>query len=72
VIRSRVAFASKELSITFREEKLPLSALVKLLRRVGYGPQISASSREATDKVPRMVYIRLGVAGFIFGNTMMF
>ncbi|MBK7945274.1 MAG: heavy metal translocating P-type ATPase [Flavobacteriales bacterium] len=72
VIRSRVAFASKELSITFREEKLPLSALVKLLRRIGYGPQISASKKDATDKVPRMVYIRLGVAGFIFGNTMMF
>ncbi|MBL7956490.1 MAG: heavy metal translocating P-type ATPase [Flavobacteriales bacterium] len=72
VLRSRVAFASKELSITFREEKLPLSALVKLLRRVGYGPQISASGNEPTDKVPRMVYIRLGVAGFIFGNTMMF
>jgi Cu+-exporting ATPase len=72
VIRSRVAFASKELSITFREEKLPLSALVKLLRRIGYGPQISASRKDATDKVPRMVYIRLGVAGFIFGNTMMF
>ena len=72
VLRSRVAFASKELSITFREEKLPLSALVKLLRRVGYGPQISASDIEPKDKVPRMVYIRLGVAGFIFGNTMMF
>lgn len=72
VIRSRVAFASKELSITIREDKLALSALVKLLRRVGYGPQVSASGNRPMDKVPRMVYIRLGVAGFIFGNTMMF
>ncbi len=73
IIRSRVSFAEKRLSITFRESKLPLADLVKLLRRIGYGPQLTTSTKtDATDKVPRMVYIRLGVAGFIFGNTMMF
>ena len=73
VIRSRVSFADKELTITFREERLPLGRLVALLRRIGYGPQLTASSRDRERSgVPRMIYIRLGVAGFIFGNTMMF
>jgi Cu+-exporting ATPase len=72
VLRSRVSFTQKELTITFREEKLPLAQLVKLLRRIGYGPQLTAAKDQAAKGVPHMVYIRLGVAGFIFGNTMMF
>lgn len=71
IMRSRVSFADKELNITFREEQLPLAKLVQLLRRIGYGPQITAGNKRG-DAVPRMLYIRLGVAGFIFGNTMMF
>ncbi len=71
VMRSRVSFADKELTVTFREHKLPLAKLVQLLRRIGYGPQITAGNKRG-DAVPRMLYIRLGVAGFIFGNTMMF
>jgi P-type Cu+ transporter len=73
IIRSRVSFTDKELTITFREEKLPLPQLVKLMRRIGYGPQLTAGKDTGrADQVPRMLYIRLGVAGFIFGNTMLF
>lgn len=73
VLRSRVSFTDKELVVTFHEEKLPLPALVKLLRKIGYGPQLTAGKGGTRkDEVPRMMYIRLGVAGFIFGNTMMF
>ncbi len=73
VIRSRVSFTDKELTVTFREEKLPLPELVRLLRRIGYGPQLTAGKDTGRkDQVPRMLYIRLGVAGFIFGNTMLF
>lgn len=72
IIRSRVAFAAKELTITFREDRFPLSDLVRLLRRIGYGPQLTnANERVDRSAVPRMLYVRLGVAGFVFGNTMM-
>lgn len=71
IMRSRVSFADKEVTVTFREDRLPLPRLVQLLRRIGYGPQVTAGEKRNTT-VPRMVYIRLGVAGFIFGNTMMF
>ncbi len=73
IIRSRVSFADKEMSVTFREGKLGLGGLVQLMRRIGYGPQLTASNTgRRSGEVPRMVYIRLGVAAFIFGNTMLF
>lgn len=73
VMRSRVSFTTKELTVTFREERFSLAQLVTLLRRIGYGPQLTASSgTKGNTTAPRLMYIRLGVAGFIFGNTMMF
>jgi len=75
IIRSRVRFTSKELSITFREEQFSLRALVELLRRIGYAPLLSGGKNTAGQRgpgVPRMLYIKLGVAGFAFGNIMLF
>ncbi len=75
IIRSRVRFTSKELSITFREEHFSLRALVELLRRIGYAPLLSGKRTEAGQRgpgVPRTLYIKLGVAGFAFGNIMLF
>ena len=75
VLRSRVRFSDKELSITFREEQLALRGLVELLRKIGYGPQLTgegARGRGTKRGVPRTLYIRLGVAGFCFGNIMLF
>jgi Cu+-exporting ATPase len=74
IIRSRVSFTDKELVVNFREDRLNLAGLVKLLRRIGYGPQLTGPSAGSKAKapVPHMVYVRLGVAGFIFGNTMLF
>ncbi|MGV3636733.1 MAG: heavy metal translocating P-type ATPase metal-binding domain-containing protein, partial [Flavobacteriales bacterium] len=72
IIRSRVSFSDKELMITFREEQLSLAGLVDLLRRIGYGPQLTNAAQERkTGGVPHMLYVRLGVAGFVFGNTML-
>ncbi|MBX2980173.1 MAG: heavy metal translocating P-type ATPase metal-binding domain-containing protein [Flavobacteriales bacterium] len=75
IIRSRVRFTSKELSITFREERFSLRQLVELLRRIGYAPLLSGSGKAESQRgpgVPRMLYIKLGVAGFAFGNIMLF
>jgi len=75
IIRSRVRFTSKELSITFREAQFSLRALVELLRRIGYAPLLSGGKNTAGQRgpgVPRMLYIKLGVAGFAFGNIMLF
>jgi len=73
ILRSRVSFTDKELVITFREDRFSLPHLVKLMRRIGYGPQLTAAPGSGkAPGVSHIMYIRLGVAGFIFGNTMMF
>lgn len=74
VIRSRVSFADKEMTVTFHEDRMGLVELVALLRRIGYGPQLTGGghARDKATEVPRMLYVRLGMAGFLFGNTMMF
>jgi Cu+-exporting ATPase len=72
ILRSRVSFGEKELTVTFKEDPLPLPRLVGLLRRIGYGPQLSGGrSGPAGGGVPRMLLVRVGVAGFVFGNTML-
>ncbi|MBL8000710.1 MAG: heavy metal translocating P-type ATPase metal-binding domain-containing protein [Flavobacteriales bacterium] len=74
IIRSRVRFTDKELTVTFREAQLGLRGLVELLRRVGYGPLLTGRSGEQRKGpgIPRTLYIKLGVAGFCFGNIMLF
>ncbi len=75
IVRSRVRFTSKDLSITFREEHFSLRQLVELLRRIGYAPLLSGGAHSEGKRgagVPRMLYIKLGVAGFAFGNIMLF
>lgn len=71
VVRSRVSFTDKELAVTFKDARLSLGGLVQLLRRIGYGPRFTKADRPR-GAVPRLLYVRLGVAGFIFGNTMLF
>lgn len=76
VLRSRVRFTSKEITVTFREERLSLRGLVELLRRLGYGPSLDGRGKTAPGErasgVPRLLYLRLGIAAFAFGNIMLF
>jgi P-type Cu+ transporter len=75
IIRSRVRFSDKELSITFRESGLGLRGLVELLRRIGYAPLLNTDKDKKARRgpgVPRMMYVKLGVAAFAFGNIMLF
>ena len=70
---SRVNFPRKEVSITFRCEELPLSGLVALLHSLGYTPTLRLQDldRPARKDSSRPLLLRLGVAGFAFGNIML-
>jgi len=69
-----VNFVRKELSITFRDDELTLRRLVEILVSINYIPQITLSDvdREKARKDRRKIYYQLGVAGFCFGNIMLF
>jgi P-type Cu+ transporter len=69
-----VNFVKKEVSITFKEDELSLRKLVELLVSLNYIPQITLDDldRKKAKKSQRKIYYQLGVAGFCFGNIMLF
>ena len=74
---SRVDFARRELSVEIDLDRLSFSRAATRLAELGYPPEFSLadleeSSQAARTKLHRHEWLRLGVAGFAFGNTMLF
>jgi len=74
VMHSSVNFVKKEATFTFRDSEITLRQLVELLVSVNYIPQLNLDSLDKKNRstVNRGIYYRLGVAGFCFGNIMLF
>jgi len=72
--QTQVNFPRKEVSISFENGKLKLSEVVGLLTSLGYEPELKFSDLQATraSRTPRRLWLQLGLAGFAFGNTMLF
>ena len=74
---SRVAFARRELAIEIDLDKLSFSRAATRLAELGYPPEfrladLEESTQPARTRLHRHEWLRLGVAGFAFGNTMLF
>lgn len=74
VTRTDVRFLKKEINLVFNESETDIHTIVATLDSIGYEPFINLSqpdkkSRKTTD---RSLIYRLGVAGFCFGNIMLF
>lgn len=70
---SQVNFTRKTLQISFNHHDLPLSDLAKFLTNLGYKPIVNLETAEKKEeKIDRSLLIKLAVAGFAFGNAMMF
>ncbi len=74
LISSRVDFIKKKVQIKFLHEKISLKEVVNLLSTLGYEPKINLSDldQKAKSTVDRKTLTKLGVAGFCFGNMMLF
>jgi Cu+-exporting ATPase len=71
--RSRVNFARREVSITFTPQRAKLSELADLLSRIGYEPSLTLAELDRETAAPRSrLGLQVGVAGFAFGNIMLF
>lgn len=72
--QTQVNFPRKEVSISFENGKLKLSEVVGLLTSLGYEPELKFSDLQATraSRTPRRLWLQLGLAGFAFGNIMLF
>ncbi|HET7819646.1 MAG TPA: heavy metal translocating P-type ATPase metal-binding domain-containing protein, partial [Bacteroidia bacterium] len=70
---STINFLKKEATIIFDVQKIKLSEIVQLLAHIGYEPIINLGD---LDKTPARAtntsrIIKIGIAGFCFGNIMM-
>jgi len=75
IIRSSVDFPRKELRIDFTHKIISLRAVVELLGSLGYYPEIrleTSNDRNPIRYRQRDLLVRIGVAGFAFGNIMLF
>ncbi|OJZ05871.1 heavy metal translocating P-type ATPase metal-binding domain-containing protein [Sphingobacterium sp. 40-24] len=74
VLQSRVDFMKKQASITFNHNELPLKDLVYLLVNIGYDPKITLQDvvKEGNRNNLNPLVAKIAVAGFCFGNSMLF
>lgn len=72
VIEARVNFLKKEVTITYEHSELTLKQLVTLLSGIGYEPSISLDTTSGNQvKIKNNLGIKIAVAGFCFGNSML-
>ena len=73
ILRSEVNFARKSVTVDFNPEKVKLSGVARLLASLAYAPQINLDQESVVPAVNnKSLVIKLAVAGFCFGNIMLF
>lgn len=73
VLRSEVNFTLKTVTVDFNPKQVKLSRLAALLTSVGYVPQINLDAEKSKPNVTdRSLVVKLAIAGFAFGNIMLF
>jgi Cu+-exporting ATPase len=74
ILSSTVHFIEKEIHISFKESDISLRKLAELLDKIGYPPLIrldKAQKKQSSILSNDLIY-QIGVAGFAFGNSMLF
>lgn len=74
VFYSRVDFIRKKVQVKTLRSKITIKELVSLLATIGYEPQIHLSNLDKRQSagLDKRLILRLAVAGFCFGNMMLF
>jgi P-type Cu+ transporter len=72
ILRSEVNFPRKTVTIEFDPRQIKLSLLAGLLSTLGYTPQINLDTQATKKIVDKSLVLKLAVAGFCFGNVMLF
>lgn len=73
IVSSTVNFLKKEVTVVFDCKLVKLSEVASLLSHIGYEPAITLNDLEhkTEKKTNRKQIIKIGLAGFCFGNIMM-
>ncbi|WP_420387646.1 heavy metal translocating P-type ATPase [Roseivirga sp.] len=75
VIDSKVDFSQRRLTVHYNREQISLRTLAELLDSIGYTPVFNLEKKEEADSVyqkfDKQLLIKMGIAGFCFGNVML-
>jgi P-type Cu+ transporter len=71
---SRVDFLKREATISFAAQKISLSEVVTLLVSIGYEPALTLGELDSPKPalLRKRQWVQIGIAGFAFGNIMLF
>lgn len=74
VKHSTVNFINKTFTVSFNDAEISLRALVELMVSIHYIPDISLQSidKKDTKSTNKTLLYKVGVAGFVFGNVMLY
>ena len=73
VLVSEVDLLHQSVGVTFRPEQTSLRAIAERMAELGYEPTVAVETPgAAAPRARRRLYRQLGVAGFAFGNIMIF
>jgi P-type Cu+ transporter len=74
ILRSEVNFARKTVTIDFKPQEVTLSSVAKLMASLGYTPRINLDQDAASkpSSFDTSLLLKLSIAGFCFGNVMLF
>ncbi len=74
VIRVVVNFSARSATIDFNPTKISLGEVADLMARLGYAPQITLDEDGSSSnrKLDNGLVLKLAIAGFCFGNVMLF
>ncbi|MBO6525284.1 MAG: heavy metal translocating P-type ATPase metal-binding domain-containing protein [Balneolaceae bacterium] len=74
ILKGTVNFIKRTVTLIYDESKTELRSIVELLTTIGYEPDLKLE--QLKDKkigtIERGLWLKLGVAGFCFGNIMLF
>lgn len=75
VLDSKVNFSQRRLTVHYNCQKISLRQLAEILDRVGYTPVFNLEKKEESTSVyqqfDKQLLIKMGIAGFCFGNVML-
>jgi Cu+-exporting ATPase len=72
ILHSEVNFPCKTVSIDYNPSKISLSRIAGLLSALGYAPQIKLQTKTKKNSDNNGLVLKLAIAGFCFGNVMLF
>ncbi|MBT1703737.1 heavy metal translocating P-type ATPase [Chryseosolibacter indicus] len=73
ILHSEVNFAKKSVTIDYNPQQSKLSTVAQLIASLGYAPKITLEDSEGVKKKTDLsLALKVGVAGFCFGNIMLF